>query len=212
MFLDFLGAGAAGVVSGLIGTAVTTVAGYFTQKLKNKHDVEMGNLDIKSMKMEAEMNIKVTKAKVEGEVELAEVDAMKTSYTMLSQDLFDKSYMKYIMGRGWLAWVAVPIVLMFALVDFLKHLARPALTYYLVGATTWITYLCYKIMSLDGIVMTGNEAFDLFKIVVMTVIYLTASCVSWWFGDRRIAKFVNRLADGNAKPDSGKPEQMIFPG
>ena len=64
--LGFLGAGAAGVLSGLIGTALTSITGYFTQRLKNKHDVAMAELDIKSMKMEAEMNIKVTKAKVEG--------------------------------------------------------------------------------------------------------------------------------------------------
>lgn len=207
MLLELLGSGVLGTVTGLIGTGITTIAGYFTQKLKNKHDIAMGKLDIKTIKVEADASIKVTKAKVEGEVELAEVDAMKTSYSMLSQDLFDKSYMQYIMSKGWLAWVAVPIVLMFALVDFLKHLARPALTYYLVGATTWITILSWKLMTMSGVTITGDQAYDLFQIVAMTVIYLTASCVSWWFGDRRIAKFINRLADGNAKPGIVK-----FPG
>ena len=205
--LEFLGAGALGVISGLIGTAVTTVAGYFTQRLKNKHDVEMANLDIKSMKMEAEMNIKVTKAKVEGEVELAEVEAMKTSYTMLAQDLFDKSYMRFIMSKSWLAWCAIPITLGFAFVDFMKHLARPALTFYLVGTTTWLTYLCWTVLGGPAGALSVKLAEELFKIIVLTVIYMTSSCVAWWFGDRRIAKFINRLNDGNAKP---KPGPMKF--
>jgi hypothetical protein len=201
--LEFLGAGAFGILSGLIGTAVTTVAGYFTQKLKNKHDVSMAELDIKSMKMEAEMNIKVTKAKVEGEVELAEIETLKTSYTMLAQDLFDKSYMQYIMSKGWLAWCAVPITLGFAFVDFLKHLTRPALTFYMVGATSWLTYLCWTVLGGPAGGLTVALASELFKMLVMTVIYMTATCVGWWFGDRRISKFVNRLNDGNAKPKAG---------
>lgn len=196
--LEFLTAGLFGTITGLIGNIVTSYTNYKTQKLKNVHDVEMSKLDMKMIQVEADANIKVTKARVEGEVELAEVDAMKKSYTMLNSGLFDKEYMKYIMSKTWLAWCAVPITLMFATVDFLKHLARPALTYYLVGATTWITILSWKLM--DGATFTGDQAFDLFKLVVMTVIYLTASCVGWWFGDRRVAKFIARLNDGNAKP------------
>lgn len=209
MILELLGSGALGTLVGLIGTGITTIAGYFTQKLKNKHDVAMAEMDIKAIQAEADASIKVTKAKVEGEVELAEVDAMKTSYTMLSQDLFDKSYMKYIMDRSWLAWLAVPITLMFALVDFMKHLARPLLTYYLVGATTWVTIILWK--TIAGQPFTPAEALELFKLVVMTIIFLTTSCVSWWFGDRRIAKFINRLADGNVKPGT-QPGPMKFPG
>ncbi len=195
--LEFLTAGVIGTITGIVGNAITAFTNYKTQKLKNVHDVAMAELDMKMIKVEADASIKVTKAKVEGEVELAEVDAMKSSYSMLSSDLFDKAYMKYIMERSWLAWCAVPITLMFALVDFLKHMARPALTYYLVGATTWITILSWKLMA--GATFTGDQAFDLFKLVVMTVIYLTASCVGWWFGDRRVSKFLARLNDGNRK-------------
>ncbi len=201
--LGFLGAGAAGVLSGLVGTALTSIMGFFTQRLKNKHDVAMAELDIKSMKMEAEMNIKVTRAKVEGEVELAEIESLKTSYSMLSQDLFDKSYMQYIMSKSWLAWLAIPITLGFAFVDFLKHLTRPALTIYLIGATTWLTYLCWGVLGGPAGAITIALAAELFEVLVMTVIYMTSTCVGWWFGDRRIAKFVNRLNDGNAKPKVG---------
>ena len=195
--LEFLTAGVIGTITGIVGNAITGIFNYKTQKLKNVHDENMAKLDMQHLKVEADANIRVTKAKVEGEVELAEVQAMKTSYTMLNSNLFDKAYMKYIMERSWLAWCAVPITLMFALVDFLKHLARPALTYYLVGASTWITILSWKLM--DGVTLTGDQAFDLFQLVVMTVIYLTASCVGWWFGDRRVSKFLARLNDGNKK-------------
>lgn len=194
---EFLTAGALGAISGFIGTIVTSITNYKMQKLKNEHDATMAKLDMEAIKVEAEANIKVTKAQVEGAVEIGEIDAFKKSYSMLSNDLFDKSYMKFLMSKGWLAWTVVPITLGFALVDFLKHLARPVITYYLLGVATWLTILLYKLVG--GSLMPIQDTFDLWKIVVMTIIYMTATCTSWWFGDRRTAKFLNRLSDGNTK-------------
>ena len=39
----------------------------------------------------------------------------------------------------------------------------------------------------------------IFDQVTSIIIYLTVSSVTWWFGDRRTAKFLMRLNDGNKK-------------
>jgi hypothetical protein len=43
----------------------------------------------------------------------------------------------------------------------------------------------------------------IFDQVTSIVIYLTVSCVTWWFGDRRVAKFLMRLRGGNLKSQTG---------
>ena len=50
--------------------------------------------------------------------------------------------------------------------------------------------------------MSIAQATALFSQVIDIILYLTVSCVTWWFGDRRVAKFLMRLNDGNYKPSS----------
>ena len=76
---------------------------------------------------------------------------------------------------------------------------RPGLTAYLVGLTSWITFISMDVLKKHGHLLTADQAGDIFDQVTSIVIYLTVSCVTWWFGDRRVAKFLMRLKDGNLK-------------
>ena len=70
---------------------------------------------------------------------------------------------------------------------------RPGLTLYLTGVTTWITWKAYEITQQADMVITGAQAFSLYSDVTSIVIYLTVSCITWHFGDRRMAKFLTTL-------------------
>jgi hypothetical protein len=85
------------------------------------------------------------------------------------------------------------IATMFGLTDFLRGILRPALTIYLCGATTWITYMAWTIMQTHQLLITSTQASEIFVQVTSIVTYLTVSCVTWWFGDRRIAKTIMDL-------------------
>lgn len=192
-----------GGVTGLIGNIVTGVVNYKTRKLEVEHEQKMVELETKAMLAEAEANIKVTKAQVEGAVELADSAAYMESIKQGNKPLFSERWVDNLFKvEGWARFIAVPaailVALLFGFVDWLRGLMRPALTMYLTGMTTYITLLAWKIMQEHGIMTLGSEgATEIFNHVISIVIYLTVSCVTWWFGDRRIAKFLTQMHNKN---------------
>jgi len=189
-----------GVVSGLLGPMITSFVNYKTQQLKNDYDIKMAAENRETIKIEAEMSIKVTEAKVSGEIELAEIGALKESYKEANTVMFDRSYMEILARSKWFSWVNHIIALMFASIDFLKQAARPLITYYMLGVSTYLTLLCYKfIESMGASAFKLTTAEQIFSDSVNALLYLTITIVTWWFGQRPISKFMMRLNDGNAK-------------
>lgn len=195
MFLETI----LGGVTGLIGNVITGIMSYKTQKLKNEHDVAMIKAQTESMKIEAEMNIKVTQAQIEGEVELADAQAYVVSQKTGQQQFFSERWVDVLFNvEGWAKFICIPagvlVAIMFGFVDWLRGFMRPALTIYLTGMSTFITYMAWEIMQKHGLSgMTVTEAIGLYNNVTSIIIYLTVSCVTWWFGDRRMAKFLTNM-------------------
>lgn len=189
-----------GGITGLIGNAV---GGWFKlkqkkldldiHKLNNKHELDMVTAETKAMIMEAKANIKITQAQVEGAIEIEDAKSYMKSQEEGNKNLFSNKWIDALMKvEGWWKIITLPlasiIAMLFGFVDFLKGLIRPALTVYLCGVTTWITLMAWEIMNMNGVVLTVTEATNIFSDVTSIVTYLTVSCVTWWFGDRRMAK------------------------
>ena len=81
-----------GGLTGLIGNALTSFTNFKMQKLKNQHEEKMSELDMQTIRLEAEMNVKVTQAETEGKIALADVEALKTSIAEAQKPLFQESY------------------------------------------------------------------------------------------------------------------------
>lgn len=200
-----------GGITGLLGTGITSFLNYKTQKLTFNHKEKMVDLETKAMIKEAEANIQIEKARIEGEVELADAKAYMESIKHGNKQMFtDKWVEKLFSIEGKMKWIAIPVgvivAFMFGILDFIRGFMRPGLTMYLVGCTTWVTMMAWKIMEMKGIeVLSGAAAATLFGDVVSMILYLTVSCVTWWFGDRRMAKFLMRLNDGNYKGNQEAP-------
>jgi len=200
MLSGLLGSGVFGAITGLAGSAITAYTSYKMQKMKNEHELKRIEAETQSMIQEQKAKIKVVEAQTEGEVRKAETEALAKSYEGLSKDLFQESYMKYLTESRWArVWAPALVGLLFALVDVLRRAARPVLTYYLVGASTWLTILVWEAVHNTGGALDAAKATALLDQLVMTILYLTVSSVTWWFCDRRMAKFLMRLRDGNAK-------------
>ena len=190
-----------GVASGILGGMVTSIINYFSQKQKYAQDIKLKELDIELIKVEADKKMEISRVETEGKVELGELDTLKSSYVEANKPLFDQSYMKMLMESKYFKWLGALIASSFGVVDFLKHLARPLITYYLLGVSTYLTILCYQLLekwSTAG-ALTLTEAYNIFELSVRSLLYLTISVVTWWFADRRTAKFLMRLNDGNKK-------------
>ena len=191
--MDILGSLGLGAVTGLVGPIITGFANYKMLKAKNTHEIALLDAESKNMLAEAEADVKKTQAKVQGAIEVAEAEAFTESIKQGNKALFDKSYMQILMQRKLTAWIPAVIAFLFGLTDFLRGLARPAITYYLIFASTWITWMAYDILTkTDQKSISPEWSANLFEKIILAVIYLTVSCVSWWFGDRRMGKFAEK--------------------
>jgi hypothetical protein len=170
------------------------------------HDEKMIDLQTQAMIQKAQAQIQVTKAQIEGEVELADSESYKKSQEVGNVKMFAEKWIDMIMEAGnrkWTGWffrlLGTIIAAGFALVDWLSGMMRPALTIYLVGAASYITYLAWIIMQKYGIgIMTADQAIGIFQQVTSTMIYLAVSAVTWWFGDRTMSKYLQEK--GITKP------------
>ena len=155
------------------------------------------------MLAEAEANMRITEVETEAQIELADADVYKASIESAQQAaLSDVVHQKLMEGGTFSQAVATIVAFLFGMVDFIKRLIRPSLTAYLVGLTTWITWIAWDIMKLKGQELSTDQATEIFNTVTTIIIYLTVTVVTWWFGDRRMAKFLMRLNDGNIKNES----------
>ncbi|HNX87715.1 MAG TPA: hypothetical protein PKH58_01420 [Paludibacteraceae bacterium] len=190
-----------GVVTGIVGNVMTTVTNVRTQKLKNEHDLKMREFDIKEREQEAQLQIAVDTAHSQNEVEKMEAEAYVKSMESANADILTDVKLKALSDNG--GKVNKLLMLIMGLVDAFRAFIRPGLTAYLVGLTTVITFHAISILNTKGDFITAVQAQELFTNVTDIVIYLTVSCVTWWFGDRRVAKFAYRLNDGNKQDKQG---------
>lgn len=202
-----------GGITGLIGNAFTTWFKFKNAKLEYEHKEKMVNLETQAMIQEANMQIEVTKSRIEGEIELADAAAFQTSQKVGSEKLFHEKWIDMIMAssnRKWTGWffslMGTLIAGAFAFVDWLNTFMRPALTIYLVIASSYITFLAWKIMQASGLAtMTATQAIGIFNQVTSTMIYLAVSAVTWWFGDRTMSKFLQQQGAKNSKGITNPP-------
>lgn len=200
-----LTSGVLGGLTGFLGNIITGFFNYKSQKQKYEHELAKGRLNIEIINAKTDASIKIVKAEVQGKVDLADSNAYETSIKLASQKNFSDKWIDRMLDQeGWIRWVSVPMALfiafLFGMVDFLKALMRPGLTITLSTATGIIMYLAWSILQKYGVeVLTITQAGTLFLGVVEVILYLTVTCVTWHFGDRRMAKFLMRLNDGNFK-------------
>jgi len=211
-----------GGVTGLIGNAFTTWFKYKNAKMEYDHDEKMIGLKSAAMVQEAQMKIQIVQAEIEGEIEVADAEAFTKSQEVGSKQLFHERWIEYLMTASegkWYAFIlrfiASLISALFALIDFLNGLMRPALTIYLVGMSTWITKLSWSILEKAGVpALSAAEALAVFSQVTSTIIYLSVSAVTWWFGDRTMSKFLQQQGAkrNRTRPGiTGRPKPPVIP-
>lgn len=194
--------GIIGTLTGLLGTAITSVMNYKTQKMANEHEIAKIKAETDAMKIEAEMQIQVTKAKIEGEIEVADAQAYTESQKQGNEKMFSDEWIAklFAVEGKVMRFIAVPaaifLALAFGFIDWLRGVMRPGLTIYLTFLSTAITYMAWDILKQYGLSIPLESAVEIYDKVISIIIYLTVSCVTWWFGDRRIAKFLTSMNGG----------------
>lgn len=179
--MDFLGlitSAFGGGLTGLIGGAVQKVFEYKTKKLEIEmnrerfaHDVAMKKVDAEIMAQEWAARTKVADIEATAKIEVADSAAFAES---LKTE--DKNYLDYLdklnSKQDWF----------FVILEFVRGSIRPFLTVYLCGVTTLVYLKATKLLNAD-IILPGM-AYDLLTNIINTVLYVTTTCVLWWFGTR----------------------------
>lgn len=171
IFSSVLGGG----VTGILGVVVQRIADYKNKQLdlqlnsqKQEHEIALKRIDAEIMAHEWASRTSIASTEASTQMDVAESQAFAASF---NEPVKYSSEVKPTPAQGW----------MFVLLDFIRGIVRPGLTIYLCVLTTLI-YM--ESRSLMGGSVDPMEASKLLHEVVGTVLYLTTTCLLWWFGVR----------------------------
>jgi hypothetical protein len=165
-----------GGATGIIGVIAQRFADYKNKQLdmqleaqRHANAVALRRVDAEIMAQEWAARTKV--AEVEGETakEVADAAAFGKSFEMEPQRYSGE---KLTPNQQWV---------MVAL-DAFRGAVRPMLTVYLCVLTTLIYILARQKVQAED--LTSGEALELLKLIIGSILYLTTTCVLWWFGTR----------------------------
>lgn len=168
--LDLLTSGIGGVLTGLLGTALQKVMDYKTEKLKAQNELDKRKLDIEMMQAEWAARVKVSETEANAKMEAADAEAFAASY-----NLEPKIYSEGSSKTPAQVWLLL-------LLDVFRGSIRPMLTTYLVVLTTLLYFKSAALLSHE-IILPGM-AYELVQEIIGTVLYLTVTVCTWWFGVR----------------------------
>lgn len=179
-----------GTLNGLLGTVITSYINYKMKRLEGEQKLKEMQLESDLMIAEVNANIKVAQATADIAVEQAEADAFTMSIAK-QKSLVSSDWIEALLGRtDKFRVVTVPLgvvlLALMSIVDVVNHLMRPALTLYSLVIASWVTYQSWVI--LKGLSIDTVLALNQWGDACDTVMLLAVTMVTWWFGDRRVAK------------------------
>jgi len=169
----------AGGATGLLGVLVQRYFDHKNRELdkqleaqRQAHELSMRDKDAAIMAQEWAGRTQVADIEAAATVNAADAAAFGASFN-LEPKQYSSNVVKPTKGQSWVL----------VLVDAVRGIVRPGLTVYLCAITTMV-YSDAQMLLGKAQGMTATEALDLTKMVVGTVLYLTTTCVLWWFGTR----------------------------
>ena len=172
-----------GGATGLLGVVFQRIADYKNRQLDLQLDKQRGELELAKRDKDAaimaqEWAARTKVAEVEAE---ATKDAAESAAFAASFNLEPKRYAEGVTpGRvGGLLLICV---------DVLRGIVRPGLTLYLCAITTMVYLEARAVLAAVSVTMNVDQALKVHEQVVGTVLYLTVTCVLWWFGTRNKQK------------------------
>ena len=156
-----------GGATGLLGTVLSRIGGYFENKQRFQHELQMAEVSAKLQKQESEARI--AEITLQGQVNRAQTELQgEISKELAATELMGKSYQEA--GTRWSTGDSKALIM----VDVVRGLTRPVLT----------MLLCI----MTFVIWMNTENVELEMQIVMTVLYVTTAAALWWFGTRASGK------------------------
>lgn len=190
----------ASALIGLLGTGLTTFSNYKMEKLKAENERKRMELENKLLISEAEANIRLAETISEGRVDEIEARAWADSQVAGKQKALPAEWVSVLLNReGYERIFTIPVALillfLLGLGDAIQHLMRSFLTLYCLGIATWVTWKSYDIMLVCGVPFPNPG--EAWTTSCETVYLLAVMMITWWFGDRRVAKNLSHMKRGS---------------
>jgi hypothetical protein len=169
-----------GGITGLIGSVTQRIYEYKSKKLdielqkeKYANELALRKADAEIMAQEWASRTKVAEIEATAQVETEDSKAFAAALTSEP-----KVYHEGVLSnkQNWLMII----------LDFARGIVRPGLTLYLCAITTVIYVKAARL--LNGNTILPGMAYDLVTQIINTILYLTTSCVLFWFGARNKSK------------------------
>ncbi len=155
--LALLTGGASGGILGIAGAYLTKREERQIAQLTFTHEDKMGELRLKEVAGEREHAL----ALKDKEILLVEKEGELKGWASTLVDDASKS----------------------ALGMMVKSAIRPIITLYLLAITSYLTANIWTIVNgLEG--LPKEEVLDMFRNIIAQILFLTNTCVTWWFGAR----------------------------
>jgi uncharacterized membrane protein len=178
---------ASGGITGLLGIGLQRAFDWLgererakREKQQQEHQVNMlrANAEVQAQEWAARTRMAETEAA--GRQAVAEQEAFAASFRLEPE--------RYAVGARPKGWIGAAGWFLMVLIDFIRGFVRPGLTVYLCAITTLIYFEAKALLERYGMVIPADMAFDLVKQIILTILYLTTTCILWWFGTRNPAK------------------------
>lgn len=157
-----------GGLTGIAGSLVSNITGYFKAKQDHAQAMDMAKVTLKQGQLDHKYAMQQIAAEAQYKNELLSIESDRdlgvAEYAALSESY--KSQGTYT-GDNKLLVIA----------EFVNKITRPALTFALVFLTT-------------GIYFHSDNAVQ--DVIAKAVVAMTATVISWWFCDRQIAKTISK--------------------
>jgi hypothetical protein len=178
-----------GIISSIFSGGLTGLLGVAFQRffdfLKVKQELEMKRID-----HEHEVNMR----RIDGELmaqewaartQVATIEATARE-TVAAETSFASSFNMEPKQYSARAKIGPVTGFLLVLLDVLRGIVRPGLTIYLCVITTMIYIEARTIMA--GLTFITADAIKVHDHIISTILYLTTTCVLWWFGTRNSQK------------------------
>ncbi|EMG36600.1 hypothetical protein PCS_02612 [Desulfocurvibacter africanus PCS] len=170
--LDLLSSIFAGGVTGIIGSALTLVGDLFKAREQRKADEARRKHDLAMM--DKEYQYRERQASIESDTRQAEADAG----TLAASYAHDRAVYATVDGPWYLRLLLVGV-------DVARGLVRPCLTVFLIWLVWDLRTEVKGILTSAGLQgLTAGDALGIYRDVAEMILYLAATCVTWWFGTR----------------------------
>lgn len=175
--LAFIGSIFSGGITGLLGVGVQRFFDFLKvkqeleiRKIDHEHEVNMRRIDGELMAQEWSARTQVATIEATAKETAASEASFAASFGAEPQQYSARAKIGPVAG------------FLLVLLDFLRGVVRPGLTVYLCAITTMIYFEARTIMSAAA--FSTGEAIRVHELIVSTILYLTTTCVLWWFGTR----------------------------